>query len=110
MLALSDSFSKHVPGCVILLAPGRSRRYLAALSCLRTNDASVLFFGLVYPCDTHLFSTGVPELLRTVVREAGFRALYRGVTPSLVGIIPYAGIAFSINEQAKHEVKGNVGC
>lgn len=50
---------------------------------------------------------GVPELLRTVVREDGFRALYRGVTPSLMGIIPYAGIAFSINEQAKHEASGD---
>lgn len=47
---------------------------------------------------------GVSELLRTVVRKEGPAALYRGVTPSLMGIIPYAGIAFSINEQAKHEV------
>lgn len=51
-----------------------------------------------------LCSMGVPELLRSVVRRDGFRALYRGATPSLLGIIPYAGIAFSINEQAKHEV------
>ncbi|CAM9159889.1 unnamed protein product [Ascophyllum nodosum] len=49
-------------------------------------------------------SLGVVELLRTVVRQEGFVALYRGVTPSLLGIIPYAGIAFSINEQAKQEV------
>eukprot|EP00903_Cladosiphon_okamuranus_P019155 g17618.t1 len=47
---------------------------------------------------------GVPELLKVVVRQDGFKALYRGVTPSLLGIIPYAGIAFSINEQAKHKV------
>ncbi|CAM9674896.1 unnamed protein product, partial [Hapterophycus canaliculatus] len=47
---------------------------------------------------------GVPQLLRSVVTQDGFKALYRGVTPSLLGIIPYAGIAFSINEQAKHEV------
>lgn len=52
---------------------------------------------------------GVPELLRVVVRQDGFKALYRGVTPSLLGIIPYAGIAFSINEQAKHKVR-NVDC
>lgn len=51
-----------------------------------------------------LCSMGVSELLRAVVRQDGFRALYRGATPSLLGIIPYAGIAFSINEQAKHEV------
>lgn len=56
-------------------------------------------------CRAAVSSIGVPELLRTVVREDGFRALYRGVTPSLMGIIPYAGIAFSINEQAKHEVR-----
>lgn len=55
-------------------------------------------------------SVGVPTLLRSVVREDGFRALYRGATPSLIGIIPYAGIAFSINEQAKHEVSGWRGC
>lgn len=47
---------------------------------------------------------GVVEMLRTVVRQDGLTALYRGVTPSLLGIVPYAGIAFSINEQAKHEV------
>lgn len=53
---------------------------------------------------------GVSELLRTVIRKEGPAALYRGITPSLMGIIPYAGIAFSINEQAKHEVKINHQC
>lgn len=53
---------------------------------------------------------GVPELLRMVVRQDGFKALYRGVTPSLLGIIPYAGIAFSINEQAKHKVRNVEYC
>lgn len=51
---------------------------------------------------------GVPELLRSVVRRDGFLALYRGVVPSLMGIIPYAGIAFSINEHAKHEARNNL--
>lgn len=51
---------------------------------------------------------GVLELLRDVVRQDGFFALYRGVTPSLLGIIPYAGIAFSINEQAKQEVRVSI--
>ncbi|CAM9901683.1 unnamed protein product [Ectocarpus sp. 4 AP-2014] len=54
-------------------------------------------------------SMGVQELLWTVVRQDGFKALYRGVTPSLLGIIPYAGIAFSINEQAKHKVAALTG-
>lgn len=43
-------------------------------------------------------------MLRSVVRENGFRALYSGITPTLLGIMPYAGIAFSINEQAKQKV------
>lgn len=63
-----------------------------------------LLVNMTYGFNLLVSSIGVPELLRTVVRQDGFTALYRGVTPSLLGIIPYAGIAFSINEQAKHKV------
>ncbi|CAM9293019.1 unnamed protein product, partial [Phaeothamnion confervicola] len=48
---------------------------------------------------------GVASLLGSVLKRDGPRALYCGVTPSLMGVIPYAGIAFSINEWAKHEVR-----
>lgn len=64
-----------------------------------------MFDGDVFSTPVLVSRMGVPGLLRVVVRQDGFKALYRGVTPSLLGIIPYAGIAFSINEQAKHEVK-----
>ncbi len=34
-------------------------------------------------------------------REEGLRALYRGFTPALVGILPYSGIAFFTFETLK---------
>ena len=35
----------------------------------------------------------------------GMIGLYRGITPTLAGMIPYAGIAFTINEQGKKHVR-----
>jgi hypothetical protein len=32
-------------------------------------------------------------MLASTAREEGFAALYRGVTPTLLGILPYAGTA-----------------
>jgi len=44
------------------------------------------------------FTTIIAENYRT----NGFRGLYRGITPTLLGMIPYAGIAFTINEEIRH--------
>lgn len=38
-------------------------------------------------------------------QNRGFRGLFRGVTPTLLGILPYSGVAFTINEQAKREIQ-----
>mmetsp|Transcript_21285 Transcript_21285/g.31601 ORF Transcript_21285/g.31601 Transcript_21285/m.31601 type:complete len:397 (-) Transcript_21285:272-1462(-) len=38
-------------------------------------------------------------------RNGGIVGLYRGITPTLLGILPYSGIAFTINEQAKREIQ-----
>ena len=38
------------------------------------------------------------DCLKQIVRNEGGRALYRGLTPSLVGIIPYAGIDLTVYE------------
>ena len=37
---------------------------------------------------------GVFNVVRITVREEGFRALYRGVKPTLLGAVPYEGIKF----------------
>jgi len=36
--------------------------------------------------------------------EGGIKGLYRGITPTLLGILPYSGVAFTINEQAKRQI------
>lgn len=37
---------------------------------------------------------GILGTLCTIVREEGFVSLYRGMYPTLVGVVPYAGISF----------------
>jgi hypothetical protein len=37
-------------------------------------------------------------------KQRGTAGLFRGVTPTLLGIMPYSGIAFALNEQGKQEV------
>lgn len=41
---------------------------------------------------------GMMDCCRQVLQREGPRALYRGITPSLVGIIPYAGIDLAVYE------------
>jgi solute carrier family 25, member 42 len=37
--------------------------------------------------------------------RAGVRGLFRGLTPTLGGILPYSGLAFCLNEQGKRELQ-----
>ena len=41
---------------------------------------------------------GITDCFRQILRGEGLFGLYRGLTPSLVGIIPYAGIDLTIYE------------
>ncbi len=41
------------------------------------------------------------DCLRQILRNEGGRAFYRGLTPSLMGIIPYAGIDLAVYEVRK---------
>lgn len=47
---------------------------------------------------------GIRHVLKTVYKEGGMRALYRGVGPTLTGILPYAGLKFYIYEELKRHV------
>jgi len=38
------------------------------------------------------------------IKQGGIGGLYRGITPTLLGILPYSGIAFTINEQSKRQI------
>ncbi|KAL7451274.1 hypothetical protein ACHAWC_003097 [Mediolabrus comicus] len=44
---------------------------------------------------------GIGYVLSNGFEQGGIRGLYRGITPTLLGILPYSGTAFMINEQAK---------
>ena len=41
----------------------------------------------------------------TIWREEGLLALYRGLTPTMLGVIPYAGTSFFTYETLKVELK-----
>lgn len=47
---------------------------------------------------------GIIDVFRCVYSEGGVRALYRGVGPTLMGILPYAGLKFYIYEGLKVHV------
>ncbi|CAO2197900.1 unnamed protein product [Urochloa humidicola] len=47
---------------------------------------------------------GIMDVFRGVYSEGGVRALYRGVGPTLMGILPYAGLKFYIYEGLKTHV------
>jgi len=42
-------------------------------------------------------------------RDRGATGLFRGITPTLMGILPYSGLAFSFNEQAKRKIRNMTG-
>lgn len=47
---------------------------------------------------------GVTDVFTKVYRESGLRGLYRGVGPTMIGILPYAGLKFYIYEELKNHV------
>ncbi|XP_078432015.1 mitochondrial substrate carrier family protein isoform X2 [Wolffia australiana] len=47
---------------------------------------------------------GIRDVLKTVYVEGGARSLYRGIGPTLLGILPYAGLKFYIYEELKARV------
>ncbi|XP_058068903.1 mitochondrial carrier protein CoAc1 [Magnolia sinica] len=47
---------------------------------------------------------GIKDVFKSVYMEGGVRGLYRGVGPTLIGILPYAGLKFYIYEELKTHV------
>ncbi|KAF6157216.1 hypothetical protein GIB67_041677 [Kingdonia uniflora] len=47
---------------------------------------------------------GIKDAFKGVYKEGGVRSLYRGVCPTLVGILPYAGLKFYVYEELKRRV------
>lgn len=54
--------------------------------------------------------SGIFDVAASIVRSAGFSGLYRGLLPSLLGIVPYAGIDLMVFNSLKEKwVKINKG-
>lgn len=56
------------------------------------------------PTHVHPQYSGTKNVLQAVYREGGLCALYRGVGPTLIGILPYAGLKFYVYEELKRHV------
>lgn len=61
-------------------------------------------FGNVLMLGTQPTYSGIKDVFRKVYLEGGIRSLYRGVAPTLIGILPYAGLKFYIYEDLKARV------
>lgn len=57
--------------------------------------------------------TGIYDCLVKVARKEGFFTLYRGLWPSIIGVVPYVGIDFAVYETLKRyspkDEQGRVG-
>ena len=56
------------------------------------------------PCTSAPFqglSSWSAGMLRLVVHTEGVKGLYRGIAPTLLGIVPYAGLKFYVYQSAK---------
>lgn len=51
----------------------------------------------------------LPHALRVSVAEHGWRSLFRGIWPTLIGIVPYAGTSFAVYETLKLSARGMRG-
>jgi len=54
-------------------------------------------------------NVGFAAALLRNYRDRGVIGLFRGITPTLMGILPYSGLAFSFNEQAKRKIQNMTG-
>lgn len=45
----------------------------------------------------------LPQVFIKILKNEGPRTLYRGLTPTLLGVIPYAGTSFGTYETLKRQ-------
>merc|ERR1719361_1334622 len=41
------------------------------------------------------------DVFKRTIRDEGYRAMYRGFAPTIIGVIPYAGVSFLTYEKLK---------
>jgi hypothetical protein len=85
-------------------------------SLLAGSTAGVVSVIATYPLDLtraqlavlrkhrHDANMGFRQILFRNYEQRGAVGLFRGITPTLLGILPYSGIAFALNDQGKRKV------
>eukprot|EP00934_Nitzschia_sp_Nitz4_P008600 Nitzschia sp. Nitz4//scaffold2_size372955//317031//318366//NITZ4_000464-RA/size372955-snap-gene-0.106-mRNA-1//-1//CDS//3329546901//8590//frame0 len=51
----------------------------------------------------------ITQVLRDNYHHRGFAGLFRGISPTVFGILPYSGLAFAFNEQGKRKIQELAG-
>lgn len=85
------------------------KREHKARSFLAGSLAGLVSTVLVYPLDlararmavTNCEKIKLIDVFKNLVKNDGYMALYRGCLPSVIGIVPYAGVTFFTYETAK---------
>ncbi|GMI41320.1 hypothetical protein TeGR_g10108 [Tetraparma gracilis] len=50
-----------------------------------------------------------PSIVRSILSASGPRGLYLGIAPTLAGMIPYAGVAFTLNDALRRSARAATG-
>jgi hypothetical protein len=90
---LESLFAGMAAGAVSVIATyplDLTRAQLAVLKLKKGRSSTNIGFGAA---------------LLSNYRDRGAAGLFRGIIPTLMGILPYSGLAFSFNEQAKRKVR-----
>lgn len=69
-----------------------------------TYPLDVLRARMAVGCGKRAAFDGYIRAVREIIRAEGVRALFSGMRPTLLGIMPYAGLSFSIFETMKAKV------
>lgn len=76
---------------------------LAGVSAvLATYPLDVVRARLAFQVTGEHVYTGIVHTMTSIVKtEGGFRALYKGLSPTIMGMIPYAGLSFYVFDRLK---------
>eukprot|EP00047_Mylnosiga_fluctuans_P011227 m.20131 g.20131 ORF g.20131 m.20131 type:complete len:289 (+) comp3504_c0_seq1:136-1002(+) len=88
------------------ILPRMFGRETEVLRFLSGSLAGVSAVCLTYPLDlvrarlafqvTTVYYKGIVEAIRIIAKEEGVKGFYKGVAPTIMGMIPYAGVSFFV--------------
>lgn len=88
--------------------PPAAKRFLAGATagcvavCI-TYPLETLRARMAVDMDGRLHQRGYVYAVRSIVDSNGFRSVYAGLKPTIMGIVPYAGTSFAVYETLKTE-------